>query len=177
MKFFTKINTEKMATAKEAAQAFQKCQETQLAIEVMTNGASPTFLIQPTDGGYKILSLDERFEAPSKKFTKVQDAIAKIIADNNTEVYYLDMAAVAGTRGVGQWLASIEPLSSTLENCFTIHKSDAVAMIAIAQKVLNLPVTVNGHDIKPDGMGSEFHKILVNNNRTYTCDSTKIVKR
>ena len=153
-----------------------------------SEGAEPAYRIvrDTKDGMFSLVSLDERQEPFQSDIQRTNLSIRQAIenyvvianvSNDNIQIYH-----TLGNRGLVQVMASRETLETVLQDRY-IGGSEAVALVAIAQESLELPITINGSSIKKSPNHSPFYKVAFEAKgeegfrTTYTMDVSNILKR
>jgi len=170
MTFFSKINLGFV----------QEKQPQALMITGYAEGAeTPYRLVFNEDTSlYSVTCLEERniYQFENKEMT-VEDFIETYEKEYDTEAIIYQ---TNGSRGLMQAMAERETLSSVIEHR-SVVSSDAVALIAIAQQSLDIPVSIGGFNITPKKNSSPFYKVNIEINGSvsdmYSMDIPSIIKQ
>jgi len=166
MKFFTPTTRENLSNGGNFPALF------------VTNARGEiSYRVIPVKAGFTIIDLNDREEPQSVK--NIEDVIYAF--DGHDAIFYI----TRGARGLAQAMAEQEVLQALLEDR-TIHPSDAMAMIGIAQDVLQLPIKVNGTLVRKARNHTPFYKMDIENymykegviyQDTYTSDISRFIRK
>jgi len=183
MDFFTK---ETIETAIEKAE--KNNEPMAFYITAYSDGVEPSYRIVRNNAGeyFNLISLDERQEPFDSsiqcKNLSIHQAIMNFMEHNELSQEEVCIYHTIGNRGLAQAMASRELLEDLVGNR-KITKSDAIAIIGLAEKKLELPISVNGYFVKHIENTSPFFKMSFrgkeseNDEVAYTMDISNIIKR
>jgi len=170
MTFFSKINLDFVQEKQPQAlmiTGYGECVET------------PYRLVLNKDSNlYSVTCLEERniYQFEKTEMT-IEDFIEIYEKEYETEAIIYQ---TNGSRGLMQALAERETLSSVIEHR-DVFPSDAVALIAIGQKSLDIPVSIGGFNISFKEHTSPFYKVNIEMDDSvsdmYSMDIPSIIKQ